>query len=112
MINELEQVICNIINNAIDAATEKKIENRTLVLTAFTTSEKMFCITIEDNAGGIPQDIIEKIFEPYFSTKGPEHGTGLGLFICQRILTEHFNGNITVSNHNDGAKFVITLPTV
>ena len=68
------------------------------------------CITIEDNAGGIPKDIIEKIFDPYFSTKKAKDGTGLGLYISKTIIEDHCKGDLKVQNSNIGAKFTISLP--
>lgn len=66
-------------------------------------------ITIEDNAGGIPIDIMQRIFEPYFSTKG-NRGTGLGLYICKLIIEESLRGSVIVENSGQGAKFTITFP--
>jgi len=67
-------------------------------------------ITIEDNAGGVPENIISKIFEPYFTTKHQTQGTGLGLHMSYKIITESFNGRFYVENTKNGAKFFIEIP--
>jgi C4-dicarboxylate-specific signal transduction histidine kinase len=106
--NELLQVFLNIINNAKDALIEKNIENPQIEITTYSDEEY---ITIEfcDNAGGIPEDIIDTIFEPYFTTKGKE-GTGLGLHMSKVIVEKNLNGKLSVQNGNNGAKFTIKLP--
>ena len=67
-------------------------------------------IIIHDNAGGIPDSILEKIFDPYFTTKHESIGTGIGLYMSKKIILEYFNGSIEVENENNGAKFSIILP--
>ena len=64
---------------------------------------------IEDNAGGIDEKIIGKIFEPYFSTKN-KNGTGLGLYMCKVIITEHLHGTISIESEGNGTKVAINLP--
>jgi len=102
--NELKQVILNLIKNAEDALVDNHIQNP--YINIFIT-ERSF--TIVDNAGGIPNDIIDKIFDPYFSTKTKKDGTGLGLYMSKMIIEDHCKGTISVSNEEDGAKFQITL---
>ena len=102
--NEIKQVILNLIKNAEDIVLEKEIENPTIII---DTSD---CIlTISDNGGGIPTDIMNKIFDPYFSTKLEKNGTGLGLYMSKTIIEEHCGGSLTVSNNDDGAIFKIIL---
>jgi len=107
--NELIQVLLNILGNAKDAFEEQKIQQRKITIRCEKQdSNLLFCI--EDNAGGISETIIEKIFEPYFSTKKKKNGTGLGLYMSMIIVTEHLNGKILVENKNDGAAFRVSIP--
>ena len=108
---ELEEVIINIVNNAKDALIENQIKNPLIQLT-LKEDDSYAIITIEDNGGGIPNDIIPRIFEPYFTTKHKSQGTGLGLHIVYKIIKESLNGDITVHNSNNGAIFTIKLPTI
>lgn len=107
--NELKQVIINIINNAIDALIERDIENKNINIKIQKQDEKLQ-ILIEDNAGGIPIEIIDDIFNPYFFTKTEKNGTGLGLYISKLIIENNMQGDIDVQNYNEGAKFIINLP--
>jgi signal transduction histidine kinase len=66
-------------------------------------------VTIADNAGGIPEEIIDKIFDPYFTTKGPQQGTGVGLFMTKTIIEKNMGGRLTVCNTADGAEFRIEV---
>jgi signal transduction histidine kinase len=102
------QVIINIIKNAQDVILEKKLENGTIWLNAYEENA-FFVITIEDNAGGIPESIITKIFDPYFSTKSERNGTGLGLYMSKTIIEEHCHGALYVENTPNGAKFTIKI---
>ena len=106
---ELSQVIINIINNAKDAIVENNIENSFVELKCIKEDD-IIRITIQDNAGGIPEHIMPRIFEPYFTTKGSSNGTGLGLHMSHSIITKNMNGKLYVKNDNDGAKFYIELP--
>jgi PAS domain S-box-containing protein len=106
---ELPHVLINIINNAKDVLIEKNINNPWIKLELDTTKDKVI-ITIEDNAGGIPDDIISKIFEPYFTTKHKKQGTGLGLHMSYQIIVNSLRGKISVKNTKNGAKFFIELP--
>ncbi len=108
-INEIVQVLINIIKNARDAMIENKIENRKIII-RFAQIDNDLVLTIEDNAGGIPQDVLGKIFEPYFSTKFNKNGTGLGLYMSKTIVEEHSHGMIKAQNGENGAIFTINLP--
>ncbi len=102
--NELKQVILNLIKNAEDVLIEKKIKDPKIIIE--TDGNKL---TISDNGGGIPKNIIDKIFNPYFSTKNKKDGTGLGLYMSKIIIEDHCNRELTVLNNNDGAVFQILL---
>ena len=106
---ELSQVIINIINNAKDILLEKKIESPYIEIELYTIDKKVI-IAISDNGGGIPSEIIEKVFDPYFTTKHKSQGTGLGLHMSYKIITESLKGKIYVQNTKEGAKFFIELP--
>ena|GEM_PF-937399 len=106
--NELGQSIFNIINNAKDALNNRPFDTK--VIKIYATSDKSSIkIFIEDNAGGIDEKILDKIFEPYFSTKDSKNGTGLGLYMSKIIIEEYMSGKITVSNGKSGAIFMIEL---
>jgi len=107
--NELSQVIMNILANSMDAIVLKKMKNGEIIIT-FGHNKKSAYIIIDDNAGGIPEDIIEKIFEPYFTTKEKDNGTGIGLYMSKEIIEEHMNGKLQVFNTLSGASFKIFLP--
>ncbi len=112
--NELSQVIINLIQNAKDAFCINKVENKIIWITISKVEikSKLFAkIVIEDNAGGINEKYIDKIFEPYFSTKHASTGTGIGLFMSHMIIQNSLNGIITVENGEKGARFIITIPT-
>jgi signal transduction histidine kinase len=106
--NELMQVIINIIKNAQDALITNRVKNPTITIYV-TENKKSQVIMIEDNAGGIPEEIIDNIFDPYFSTKG-KNGTGIGLYMSKMIVEKHLEGEIKVKNAKNGAKFTIILP--
>ncbi|RXJ91760.1 histidine kinase [Arcobacter sp. CECT 8983] len=133
--NELLQGLMNILNNAIDAFENKHIKNRVI---EFNIKYELECkmpscaieectqgkegyitITIQDNAGGIQEDNLDKIFDAYFTTKHKSQGTGIGLYMTYEIINKHLKGFISVENSEitynkesyKGAKFTIILPT-
>ena len=108
-VGELSQVMINIINNAKDILVEKNIENPWIKLGLKKEKDRVI-ITIEDNGGGIPEDIMPKIFDPYFTTKHQSQGTGLGLHMSYRIIVESLKGRLYAKNTQNGAKFFIELP--
>jgi len=104
--NELGQALLNILNNSIDALVENAIENKEIEIKLYTENEYIY-IEILDNASGIPKEYLDKVFDPYFSTKSEKNGTGLGLYMTKMIVEEHMKGNIDVTNKESGALFVI-----
>ena len=107
--NELIQVILNILNNARDEFDKKEIDKKLIFVEIKEEAKKLY-INIKDNAGGIPSHILGRVFEPYFTTKHKAQGTGLGLHMSYKIVTENLNGNLLVENSSLGAKFKIDLP--
>jgi len=103
--SEIIQVILNILKNMLSIFREREIENPTITVKTVGTT-----IEIEDNAGGIDSDIIDYIFEKYFTTHDETQGSGLGLFMSRVIVEEHHKGILRVENVNEGVKFVISLP--
>ncbi|MEA3354494.1 MAG: PAS domain-containing sensor histidine kinase [Campylobacterota bacterium] len=109
VLGELSEVVINIINNAKDALLSNKTKTPFIKVNLAKKDNKAV-VTIEDNGGGIDEDILSKIFDPYFTTKHQSQGTGLGLYMSKNIIKSHLNGNITVSNTQTGAVFSIELP--
>jgi len=109
--NELMQVFLNILKNSSDAFVENETVAPQIVIKGYEEHPYQI-IEIIDNAGGITEDVIDKIFDPYFSTKGPGIGTGLGLYMSKMIVEEHCLGQLMVRNEDDGACFTIKLPVV
>jgi signal transduction histidine kinase len=105
--NELGQAILNMINNAKDALLEKNIKVKTISISLAHVNDRPTLI-ISDNAGGISEKIIDKIFNPYFSTK-EKNGTGLGLYMTKMIIEEHMNAKLVVTNNTEGAVFTVTF---
>ncbi len=106
--NELKQVLLNLMKNAEDALLEKGNDNPKITIRTFSENGHAV-LSVEDNAGGINAEVMEKIFDPYFSTKSEKDGTGLGLYMSKIIVQDHCEGKLNVSNHNEGARFKIIL---
>jgi c-di-GMP phosphodiesterase len=108
-VGELIQVILNIVKNSIDAIEEKGIKHPEIYFKIY--EQKHACIIeISDNAGGIPEHILPRIFDKRFTTKGESHGTGIGLDMSKTIIQNHFKGTITAKNNSHGATFTIAFP--
>ena len=106
--NELIQVLLNILNNSKDAVIEKCIKKPTLTI-ATVESESDIIIEIQDNAGGINMDIIDRIFEPYFTTKFKSQGTGIGLYMSKMIVEKSMKGSLYSENRDDGLLTTIKI---
>ncbi len=110
--SEFKHIIINIINNAKDAFEEQNIskQNRQIVFNTKEEDEKI-TFSITDNAGGIPNNIIDKIFESHFTTKSSTNGTGIGLYMTKQIAQKN-NVDISVSNEQNGASFKLEIKNV
>ncbi|MDR1910775.1 MAG: sensor histidine kinase [Helicobacteraceae bacterium] len=109
--NEFGQTVLNLITNARDAVIAAKKRERKITI-RLTRNEDEARLDVEDNGGGVPNDIIDRIFEPYFTTKGPKKGSGIGLYMCKMIVEDSMKGKIGVYNVKYGARFFIDLPIV
>lgn len=107
--SEYIQVLLNILNNAIDALEAADGAKRLIQLTLDQQGGRAL-LAIRDNGGGIPVEALAHIFEPYYSTKGPSAGTGIGLYMAKVIIEKHMSGTLTAGNTADGAEFVVALP--
>jgi PAS domain S-box-containing protein len=108
--NEYAQVFINIMTNARDALKEKGAENPWIKIRAFADDNKAI-VDITDNAGGIPEGFIDRIFDIYFTTKGSSGGTGIGLYMSKNIIEKSMGGTLSVCNAEQGAQFRIALET-
>jgi signal transduction histidine kinase len=106
--NEFAQVLLNILSNARDAFAERKVAHPEVVIKGFSRKSKTV-VTITDNAGGISEDIMDKIFEPYFTTKELGKGTGVGLYMSKTIIEKHMDGKLSARNVQGGAEFRIEI---
>ena len=107
--NEFSQVLLNILFNARDAFLERKVAEREVEIEV-SNEDKNAVVTVSDNAGGIPEEIMTKIFDPYFTTRGPEKGTGIGLYMSKIIIEKNIPGRLSVRNSDRGAVFRIEVP--
>ena len=107
--NELQHVLINLIKNAADALIENNNKEKWISISS-EDDDKFITFEINDNAGGIDESLIHRIFEPYFSTKNEKNGTGLGLYMSKMIVEKHLKGTISCRNTDSGAIFTIKLP--
>ena len=104
---EVMQVVLNLVHNAKENFKEKQIKDRKIIIKTENRT-----ISVCDNGGGIPEDIIDRIFDPYFSTKDEKNGTGLGLYMSKTIVENHHNGKLHVKNTDDGVCFILELGVI
>lgn len=109
--NEFVHAVMNIANNTKDALENQTRKDGELYIHIKKQGDRII-ITMNDNAGGISNDIIDHVFEAYTSTKLDKGGTGLGLHMSHKIITKHMNGLLTVSNEDKGARFTLNFPAV
>lgn len=106
--NEYTQVVVNILNNARDIFVERGVRTRVITMSAFKEN-RASVLTIADNGGGIPDELMDRIFLPYFTTKRQNKGTGIGLYMSQMIIENNMNGKLSVHNNGEGAEFRIEV---
>jgi signal transduction histidine kinase len=118
--SEILQSLLNILNNAKDILVKNvEDEEKRFIFIDTKIVDNNIMIQIKDNAGGVPENIIDKLFEPYFTTKGEDDGTGLGLYMCKQIVEDSL-GSVAVVNEEyeyqgelyQGANFIISFPIV
>ena len=100
--NEVQQALINLFKNAEEALEESGIDKKRLIVRTYVQQDKQI-LEVQDNAGGIPEDVVDQIFFPYFSTKNKLNGTGLGLYMSRMIIEDHLGGKLTVVNKDGGA---------
>ncbi len=105
--NEFEQVILNLISNAKDALISDKINNPKIIIEVW--QNKSIIIVVRDNANGIKKELIDKIFDPYFTTKDDAKGTGIGLYMSKIIIEKNMKAKISVDSSVKGSSFKIEL---
>ena len=106
--NEVQQALINLLKNAEEALEESGIDKKKLILRTYAQQDRQI-LEVQDNAGGIPEDVVDQIFFPYFSTKNKLNGTGLGLYMSRMIIEDHLGGKLTVVNKDGGACFRVEL---
>jgi signal transduction histidine kinase len=106
--NQYSQVLMNLLINAKDALVQNCEKDRNVLIRLSSQMGKS-CLEVEDNAGGIPAEIKDKIFEPYFTTKQEHEGTGLGLYICRTIVEKNMSGTIELKDTSTGTVFCIRI---
>lgn len=106
--NEYAQVLLNIFSNVREACIERDIDAPRMFI-RITTENARSVVYIRDNCGGIADNIMPKIFDPYFTTRAPDKGSGIGLYMSKVIIEQNMNGSLTASNTEDGAEFRIEV---
>ena len=106
--NKFSQALLNLLSNAKEAIVKNQPPLSGSIDIIVTEQDGMGCVTVSDTGGGIPADIMGRIFDPYFSTK--ERGSGVGLYMAKMIIERHMNGSITANNIDGGAEFRICIP--
>ncbi len=107
--NEYGQVLLNLLSNAKDALLSRKKSDRRIWIRGEYTPEGRSRLIVRDNGGGIDASILEKIFDPYFTTKFKADGTGIGLYMSKMIIERNMDGHILAENSDDGAVFILEV---
>lgn len=107
-VNELKQVLINLITNSQDALLENEVKEPYIKIKTYVLDEK-YILEVSDNGGGIKSEIIDQVFDPYFSTRLNKDGTGLGLYMSKLIMENHCRGKLSCENRDDGVCFIMEL---
>ncbi|MDD5036429.1 MAG: HAMP domain-containing sensor histidine kinase, partial [Methylococcaceae bacterium] len=105
--NQFAQVVLNILSNAKEAIAQCKVQDGRIEISLVRCGE-WGMLSIQDNGGGIPEDILAKIYDPYFTTK--EQGSGIGLYMTKTIIERNLHGEVSASNRGNGALFTLSIP--
>jgi signal transduction histidine kinase len=108
--NEFKQVFLNLIYNSRDAIICNGNVNKGEIIICVSDDDKEITLSVEDNGGGVPAYLGDKIFDPYFTTKKDMNGTGIGLYMCKTIIEKHFNGKVSFCNTDEGVIFKVIIP--
>jgi len=108
--NEMEHILLNLISNARDAIEANGGLDRCICVEAKSCDSRTL-VSVKDSGGGIPSDIRDKIFDPYFTTKPVGKGTGIGLYMTKTIIEQHFEGSVMINETENGSEFVLDIPT-
>jgi CheY-like chemotaxis protein len=107
--DEFSQVVMNFLTNAKDILLERNVRKPMIEIRCYY-EDGIDCISVRDNGGGIREEILDKIFDPYFTTKFSSQGAGIALYMAKMIIEKHMGGSCTAINAADGAEFIIKLP--
>lgn len=107
---DLEEVLINLIANARDAYIQRNLANKRIITLSVNVTSDKYIFSIQDEAGGIPNEIQEKIFEANFSTKLKGEGFGIGLHVARLIIEKEFGGTLSLKSNHSGSEFIVTLP--
>ena len=113
--NEFKQVLLNLFNNSKDAIVEhyqKDAPNKGNIDIDIKENNEYYCVHFTDTGGGIPEHLLDQIYEPYFTTKSSDEGTGIGLYMSKMIIEQNMNGKIDVNILENGTEFVLRLPKI
>lgn len=103
--NEFKHILINLLNNAKEAFEINGVKERNIAIRLYE-DEHAVCMEVEDNAGGIPESLLSRIFEPAFTTKAASDGSGVGLYLCSQIAAKH-DATLEADNTGNGARFTL-----
>ncbi len=109
--NELVRVLLNIFINSQEAFASQKQNLKKIVQVVISQTQEYTSISIKDNAGGIKEENMKHVFDPYFSTKKEKQGSGLGLYSCKQIIEQHLQGSVEIISKKNTTELLVTLPS-